>query len=67
MPVPMAGFPMCPKLAMSRITMPMAAPKAGNVNPAILSVPGCSMLAGRIQTAMASRVSEIGHAAPLAT
>ena len=47
--------------------MPMAAPKAGNSKPAIRSVPGFSTWAGRIHTAMASSVSEIGHAAPLAT
>ena len=62
-----AGRPRWPKLATNRMVMPMAAPKAGSAKPATLSVPGFSMSAGRIQTAMARSVSEIGHAAPLLT
>ena len=49
------------------MAMPMAAPNAGNANPATLSVPGFSMSAGRIQTARARRVREMGQAAPLLT
>ena len=63
----MAGRPMCTKLATTRIPMLIATPKAGSAKPATRSIPRFSTSGGRIHTATARSVSEIGHATPLET